>query len=136
MYQPIAITAASTLDRDSHANTILRLNHTTGFTTTMPAAIGSGDVYNFYVQQTVTSGAMIVAAAGTDIIQGTLDLSTDVGGVTCPATATSDYITMNGSTTGGLLGSAFTLTDAVSGVWHVKGGLVCSGSEATPFAAT
>jgi len=134
--QPITITAATTLNRDTHAGTVLNLSHTTGFTTTMPASVGKGDVYKFFVLTTVTSGNMIVAAAGTDIIQGGVSISTDVGGVTCLATATSDYITMSGSTTGGVKGSWFELTDVSAGVWQCNGFLVSTGSEATPFAAT
>jgi hypothetical protein len=102
----------------------------------MPASTGKGDLYKFFVLTTVTSGNMIVAAAGTDIIQGAVGMSTDIGGTVCLATATSDYITMSGSTTGGVKGSWFTLEDVSSGCWQVGGMLVCTGTEATPFAAT
>lgn len=136
MFQPITLTAATTLDRNRHKDTLLILDNGTGFTTTLPASTGKGDTYRFYVKTTVTSGAMVVAALTTDIIQGAVGLASDVAGVTCPTTATSDYITMNGSTTGGVLGSYFELRDVLSGTWMITGTLVSSGSEATPFAAT
>ena len=42
-------------------------------------------------------------------------------------------ITLNGSTTGGLLGSWVRLTDAITGKWMLEGFLNSSGAEATPF---
>jgi hypothetical protein len=42
---------------------------------------------------------------------------------------------MNGSTTGGLLGSRVVLTDVASTKWAVSGGLISTGTEATPFSA-
>jgi hypothetical protein len=63
-------------------------------------------------------------------------IATDIAGVTCPTTATSDKITMNGSTSGGLAGSFLRLVDAKAGQWMVTGTLVSSGAEATPFSAT
>jgi hypothetical protein len=134
--QPIAISAAVTLNKDSHAGTWLNLSHTTGFTVTLPASTGKGDVYKFFQLVGITSGNQIVAAAGTDIIQGGVAMSTDIGGTNILATATSDYITMSGSTTGGVKGSWFILEDVSAGCWQCSGFLVTTGTEATPFAAT
>jgi len=133
----VTLTAATSLVRNVHGNgPVIVLNNVTGFTSTLPASTGKGDKYDFYVAATVSSGAMIVAALGTDIIQGAVAIASDVAGVTCPTTATSDYITMNGGTTGGARGTRFTVEDVASGVWAITGSLVSVGAEATPFAAT
>jgi hypothetical protein len=134
--KPITITAATSLTRNVHADALILLDSTTGRILTLPASTGKGDTYRVYIPTTVSSGDHVVAALTTDIIQGAVAVATDIAGVTCPTTATSDKITMNGSTTGGLLGSYLELRDAKSGQWMVTGTLVSSGSEATPFSAS
>jgi hypothetical protein len=133
--KPIAITTNTTIDRDTFVDTICVINRAGGLTVTLPEATGSGDVYRFYVQTTVTADCTI-AALTTDIIQGAIAVSTDIGGTVAPCTATSDKLTMNGSTTGGLLGSYIELKDVLDATWVVSGALIASGTEATPFAAT
>jgi hypothetical protein len=134
--QMITLTSATTLKQDNHAETIVVMNSTTGFTITMPAATATGNKYKFVQNLTIGSGTQIIAALGTDILMGTIAIATDVAGVTCPTTATSDKISMGGSTDGGVLGSTITLTDVASGKWLVEGSLVSTGAEATPFSAT
>lgn len=104
-------------------------------TATLPAATGSGNVYRFFVKITKTGNLVIQVASSSDIILGAVGMATDAAGVTIPTAATSDTITMNGSTTGGLLGSQVVLQDVASGVWAVSGFIVSSGAEATPFSA-
>lgn len=134
--QPITLTASATLNNDTHGLTTVRLSAAAGLTVTMPAATGSGDKYCFKVVTSVTSNSYVIAAAGTDILAGVVAIATDVAGVTCPTTATSDKITMNGGTTGGLAGSSVELEDSASGVWIVTGSLISTSTEATPFSAT
>jgi hypothetical protein len=134
--KPLTITAATSLTRNVHADTLLLLDSTTGRILTLPASTGKGDTYRVYIPTTVSSGDHVVAALTTDIIQGAVAVATDIGGVTCPTTATSDKITMNGSTTGGVLGSYLELRDAKAGQWMVTGTLVSSSTEATPFSAS
>jgi hypothetical protein len=132
----ITITAATTLDDDAYAGRTINLNSATGRIVTLPAATGSGATYTIFVGTTVSSGSHVIAAAGTDIIQGVLSVTTDAAGVTIPTAADSDKITMNGGTTGGVRGSVVELQDVASGVWMVRGSLVSTGAEATPFSAT
>jgi hypothetical protein len=42
---------------------------------------------------------------------------------------------MNGSTTGGVIGSRVEFQDIATGIWSVRGALVSTGAEATPFSA-
>lgn len=131
---PITLTAsATTLNRRDHMGPIIRLSRSAGMTVTLPAASGSGDTYSLRVATALTTSSYVIAAAGTDVLSGAVGLTTDAAGVTVPTTATSDKITMNGSTTGGLVGSHVTLTDVTSGVWQVSGFLLSTGAEATPF---
>ena len=133
--KPIALTTSVTLDRDTHMGTTCLINASGGFTITLPEATGSGDVYKFYVQTTLTASATI-AALTTDIMQGVAVVSTTNTAGTVGTSATSDKLVMNGSTTGGLVGSWIELEDVVDGAWKVNAGLVASGSFATPFSAT
>ena len=133
---PITITASKTMDRHIHRGATVVLSAAAGLTVSLPAASGTGDIYKFFVATTVTSNAYIIAANGTDIMAGGVSVSTHAGGVSILAIATADYITMNGSTTGGLKGSWVEVEDVASGIWRVGGFLVSTGIEATPFAAT
>jgi hypothetical protein len=135
--KPITITASATLTRNVHAGTVVNLDAAAGLTVTLPASSGSGDEYEIFVKTTVTSNNYIVQVANsTDILQGVIGLTTDIAGSSLPTSSTSDTITMNGSTTGGLKGTYIKLKDAVSGIWKLEGGLVCTGTEATPFSAS
>lgn len=136
-YSTISVTASTTLDRYLHANgPVVSLNAAAGLTITLPAASGKGDVYRIFVGTTVSSNSYIVRVANaSDIMAGTLAVSTDIAGTVAPTTSTSDTITMNGSTTGGVRGSYIELQDVAANVWKVSGGLVATGTEATPFSA-
>ncbi len=135
-YKPISITASKTLDRKTHAGTTSVLNAAAGLTITLPAASGTGDEYSISVGTTVTSNNYIIQVAnGSDIMQGAISVATDIAGVTCPTTTTSDTITMNGTTSGGLKGSLVVLKDVAANLWEVSGALVSTGAESTPFSA-
>lgn len=127
---------ALSLTAAAHANRVVRVNSAAGVTITMPAATGTGDVYTVFCRTTVTSSALKVAALGTDTLAGGVAIATDIAGVVMLAGGTDDYISMNGTTTGGVKGSFVKLTDVDSGLWMVEGFLVSTGAEATPFGAT
>ena len=133
---PISIAADTSLKRNVHKGALLVLDSTTGRTLTLPASTGKGDDYHVFIPTTVSSGSHVLAALGTDIIQGAVVIASDVSGVTCPTTATSDKMTLNGGTTGGASGTFVKFVDAKAGVWMVTGTLASVGAEATPFSAT
>lgn len=113
-------------------------NVASGSTVTLPAATGSGFRYRFMVGTTVTSNSDIIQVASSDdIIQGTIVGAADGGNTVngWEAASTSDTITLNGSTTGGLIGDMIELTDIAEGVWLVTGVIQQTGTEATPFSA-
>ena len=131
-----AATDATLAVTTDDANKVIRLSRAAGITATLPASSGSGNVYKFFVETTVTSNGYIIQVANaTDVIQGTLAVTTDAAGVVIPTATTSDTITMNGSTTGGLRGSYVEIQDVATGFYQVRGGLISTGAEATPFSA-
>lgn len=134
--QPVTRTASFTLDRSVDAGNVVCLSSLTGLTVTLPASSGKGDIYELFVLVTNTSSNYIVQVAnGTDIMAGAVHLSTDIAGSSMITSTTSDTITMNGTTTGGLRGTWLRFKDVAAGFWALEGGIVCSGVEATPFSA-
>lgn len=137
-FAPISYTGATlSLVAEKHGNgVVLSANKADGFTYTLPAATGSGEFFRIRVGTSITSNTGIIAALGADVIEGAVAVTTDTTGVTVPTSATSDKISMNGGTTGGVAGSWVELTDVASGKWLVGGFLISTGAENTPFSAT
>lgn len=130
--------AAVTITAPVHAGNRIILNRAAGITATLPAAAGLGTEYVFILAVDATGNQIIQVANATDVMCGTAVLSQDAAdaAVSFDAGATSDTITMNGTTTGGLKGAHMILTDIASGLWHVRMHSAASGIEATPFSAT
>lgn len=137
--KPIAVTSATlTLTRNVHANGVsVVLNTATGVTVTLPQATGSGDEYEITVGTSVTSNNHIIQVANsTDIIQGAAVMPSPGTSGSFSSTATSDTITMNGGTTGGIKGSSVTIKDVATGLFVIKAGaILATGTAATPFSA-
>lgn len=135
-YGVVEVTASTlSITAGGYAGQIIVSNLAGAQTFTLPAATGSGNLYRIFVKTTKTGNLVIQAASAADVMNGALAVTTDAAGVVIPTAATSDTITMNGSTTGGVQGSYVQLQDVASGVWHVSGALVSTGTEATPFSA-
>lgn len=128
-------TATVTVTPFNHDEKVILFNRAAGVTATLPAATGSGNHFTFAVAKTLTGNGVIQVANTTDVIRGGITLQTDTSGITVPTTATSDTITMNGSTQGGIIGSVVHLTDFASGTYLVEGNLISTGAESTPFSA-
>lgn len=134
----VSATASLTVSKKLHEDKIIVLNSATGLTATLPDATGSGDIYRFVVGTSVTSNSYIVKVANaTDIMGGVATMGSSGGTSASVGTAaTSDTITMNGSTLAGLRGTYIELCDVASDLWQVSMHGVCSGIAATPFSAT
>jgi len=137
----VSLTSATALDAATHGNgKYVTLDLLAGFDTTLPAATGSGDIYEIAIGTVSTSNDYGILVTTTDIMQGSvvlIDTDTVADSATGFATTgTSDSLTMNATTTGGLtIGDAVKFIDVASGVWHVSGTITGSGTIATPFAA-
>lgn len=137
-YQPISLTASTTLSKRTHAGTLLKTNAAAGLTLTLPAAAGSGTVFSILVETAITSNNLVIQVANaSDTMTGVAILGQDSADTAVHFTtgASDDTITMNGSTTGGLKGDRIVLVDAGSNLWAVSIVGTASGTEATPFSA-
>lgn len=132
--KPISVTASTvTLDRNIHRDTVVNLNRAAGIAVTLPSATGTGDRYYVRVGTTVTSNSTTVTTSGSDTIDGWIATATTTfGAQSAEAAGGSDKtVTMNGTTTGGIIGSTLEYVDVATGIWSVQGHLVASGTIAT-----
>ena len=136
-------TATDAVTITEHAGRTLLLGEVGGnalVTLTLPAATGSGATYKFIVSVANTSNYVIKVADASDTIDGImLYLDEDGTAVTAfPTVAASDTITLNGGTTGGIIGDYLELVDIAADQYHVRGTMrVAAGANpATPFSAT
>lgn len=94
-----------------------------------------GTTYTIVIETAAT--AVAIKTNGTDKFVGSLSVvATDAAGATTtyvPA-ASNDVINLDGSTTGGAVGSIITITALASLKYMVTGVLIGSGTIATPFA--
>ena len=96
-----------------------------------------GATIEIFSSITKTGDLVVQVANATDVMVGSavfIDDSSDnvVGFETA---STSDTITLNGSTTGGVTFSKIVCTVLASGKWKVDGISGCTGTPATPFSA-
>ena len=137
------ITATDAITAAEHAGRINLLGEVGGnalVTLTLPDATGSGNVYEFIVSVQNTSNYVIKVPDADNTITGQIMyLDEDGTAVTSfPTVAASDTITLNGGTTGGLVGDTLKLIDIATDKYAVQGTMrVASGADpATPFSAT
>lgn len=132
---------ASTLAVDSttHAGRIVLLSRAAGIAVTLPAASGTLDFYRFLVTTTISSNSTTIKAANaSDTFIGWLSTADTTGGNGWQEAAggTDDTLTMNGTTTGGIVGSYIEATDIAANLWLIRANLVGSGTLAASFSAT
>jgi hypothetical protein len=131
--------ATATLSVDQSGSTVL-LDRAAGIVVTLPLAV-PGLVYDFAVTTSVTSNAYkVITGAGTELLIGTLasndtDTSNAMAGFDGNG-STHVAVSMNGTTTGGLLGTKFRFTCLSTTRWIVEGVNRGSGTVATPFATS
>ncbi len=125
---PASITGTDSVTVAEHANRVNVITGTSAATLTLPEATGTGNVYTFIFGQVNTNGTVFVAADTSNTsIGGSLNiLDADSNAQTAYfGTSGDDTITINGTTTGGLIGDTIVLTDIATDQWAVKGQLVC-----------
>ena len=136
----IGLAVTTTLYNTVHGNKNILMSGAGGARTfTLPAATGSKTKYRFTVAEVNTSNYVVKVANSSDTIDGQISSLADGGDtlVGWETAATSDTITLNGTTTGGVaIGDWFELQDIATNQWTVTGIVTSSGVEATPFSAT
>lgn len=127
--------ATVTITDDAHVGQRVVFNRAAGVTATLPAATGSGNRYEF-IGAVDATGNQIIQVTGNDTMAGVAYLGNDSAGASCFYTAdTSDTITLDGSTKGGLKGWRVICDDIAADTWAVLVMSEASGTEATPFSA-
>jgi hypothetical protein len=129
----LAVTAAA------HAGRTVLLDRAAGQAVTLPAATGTGNSYRFFVLTTITSNSTTIKVAdSTDVMAGVAIVAndSDASASIFETASTSDTITFDGSTTGGIKGATVELQDVATNLWSVRVIGAATGSEATPFSAT
>ncbi len=136
-------TATDAITVTEHAGRTLLLGEVGGnalVTLTLPDATGSGATYKFVVSVANTSNYVIKVPDADNTIAGImLYLDEDGTAVTAfPTVGASDTVTLNGGTTGGIVGDYLEIVDIAADKYHVRGVMrVAAGANpATPFSAT
>jgi hypothetical protein len=128
-----------TLNAATHAGRTILLDTASGSVVTFPAATGTGNTYEFLVSTTATSNSHIVKVGNTTDTMVGFSISISAAGsiVADAASGTDDTVTMNGTTTGGAVGTYIRCTDYAAGKWAVQVFAAGSGvAAAAAFSAT
>lgn len=133
-----AATAATLTVTAADSGSIINLNRAAGIAVTLPAATGTGNVFRFYVGTSITSNTTTIKVANSSDVMGGVATIGSSGGTSLSTgtTSTSDTITMNGSTQGGLIGTYCEIRDVQTNLFQVTYHGVGSGVAITPFSAT
>ncbi len=124
-----------------HDDKTILLDTAAGSVVTLPAATGSGAIFRFLVSVTATSNSHIVKVANaSDFMSGFADVLDQDGTTVATYKAdgsADDTITMNRTTTGGVIGDWFEAIDMKANLWHVRGQVTCIVGQnvADPFSA-
>ena len=131
--------ATRTLSVDETGSTCL-FDRAAGIVYTLPLAV-PGLVYDFVVTTTITSNAAkVITGAGTELlIGGYTNVDTDTSNAVAAFTgngSTHVSVSMNGTTTGGILGTKLRFTCLSTTRWMVEGIVQGSGTVDTAFATS
>jgi hypothetical protein len=146
-------TATLTLDEVNYAGRIMTI---TAATTTItlptlnatadPSSAGPGSDPNSpnnlgisytFVVTTASTAVKVITAASNFLLGGVSmsDASSAASNYIANGTSTRS-INLNGSTTGGIVGTYFTITAISATQWLIQGELITSGGQSTPFATS
>lgn len=127
--------ATVTLSADQSNSTIL-LDRAAGIIFTLPLAV-PGLVYTFHASVSVTSNNYkVITGAATEFLLGGVVENAAALAVFSGDGSTHRAVTMNGTTTGGLKGTALRFTCLSTTLWMVEGVNLGSGVGVTPFATS
>jgi len=133
----VADAATLTLNGPTDSGSLILLDRAAGTIVTLPDTPANGTNYTFQVKTDVTSNNYQIntGVAGLDLLSGYVynDKAGSLPAIVSPDPAHDTSITMNGSTTGGLVGTNFTLTFDGTNLWNISGTVRGSGTMTTPF---
>lgn len=131
----LSATGTTAIRKITNVTLWLRTTIAAAQTFNLPAATGKGGLYRFVVGITAT-GNKVWKAAGTDTFQGQASMASTGTSGSFPTAANSNTITMNQTTSGGVLGSVVEMWDVGPGLWSVQVNANCTGVTVTPFSNT
>lgn len=138
----VAAGSTLTLTEAAHEGKTILLDTITGSVVDLPAATGTGGIYRFVVFRAATSNAHIirVQAASSAFMDGVIyQMDTDVSPALTVRPALDgdafDTITLNGTTSGGLVGDEIVVQDLDTDLWFVRGHINATGTIVTPFSS-
>jgi hypothetical protein len=149
---PAILTANTSLTVAAHAGRIVRAGAAAGIVLTLPTIVATtdpssagpgsdpnttsniGSVFTILVTTTITSNSFDVVCGGSDKMNGFAAMSGTTFGNFSTSAGTAVKVSMNGSTTGGVLGSLVVCTALSSALWYVQVFGCATGTAATPFA--
>ena len=134
---PVASTGATVAITAAQSGDVFLLDRASGVAYTLPTAV-AGLNYTFVCTVAVTSNSDVIATfnTGTQFIMGGLNLvvSNSATSKAFFANGTShSTITMNGTTTGGIIGTQITCIALSTSVWYINGDVGASGTLTTPI---
>ena len=132
---PINGSAAGTTITAGQSGSTFLFDTAAGITYTLPAPV-VGQSFKFIVTTSVTSSNhKVITSAGTVLLQGVITSATTTASVFESVIGSSNIsVTMNGTTTGGLVGTQLEFTCLSATLFQVFGTNFTSGTTATPFA--
>lgn len=137
---PVNVTGTTlAVTQAAHGGRTVTVSAAAPIAVTLPQATGAGTSYRFQLQVAATAtGHTIKVANATDVMQGVnWALTTASANVVGYGTsATSDTITLNGTTSGGVVGDIIEFIDVKTGFFSVKMFSSPTGTTVTPFSAT
>lgn len=136
----VDLSGSTTIAAATHSGKTLTLSGSgSAYTQTLPAASGTGDIYRFVVTTVNTSNHVITAATNSGAFYGQI-MQVDKDSTTATSYhvaggSSADVITLNGTTTGGLVGDVITIQDIATNKWQLLGfcGVPAGSNIATPF---
>jgi len=138
--EPVSAGSTLTVTKALHDGRVILLDQADGSVCTLPAATGLGSRYTFIVSVTVTSNVHSIAtdSDSDEFVGHTYQVDTDTSDAIAayPGIASDnfDLISMNGTTTGGLIGDWIEVIDISTGNWAVRMFTNGNGTVATPIA--
>jgi hypothetical protein len=133
----INLTATTSLTASQSAS-FITLAPAAATVITLPAhAVGLDFTFLVTTAATGSNTLKIITNAGTELLQGVITSATTTASVFESVIGTSNIsVAMNGSTTGGLVGTQLQFTCLSATLWQVFGTNFTSGTTATPFATS
>lgn len=122
----------------AQSRSLVMLDRAAGIIFTLPAPV-VGLTFSFFVNTSVTTNNYkVITDAGTTFLIGSLvNIKTDLTTLFSIGNGSTHLsVTMNGTTTGGLVGTYLRFTCVSATQWLVEGANLASGTIATPFATS